>query len=371
MVYLDNNATTQPDPEVVDAMRPFFDTLWGNPSSVHEFGAQVRGHLDAARAQVAALIGADATEIVFTGCGTESNNMVLSRALEIDQGPERVITTAVEHSCVLEPCKRLEKAGVSVSRLGVDTNGLPDTDRLSSLLDRPALLSMMWANNETGVVMPVAAAATQVKAAGGWVHTDAIQAAGKVPIDVKASNVDFLSLSGHKLYAPKGVGALFVRRGIRLPALLSGGHHENGFRGGTENVASIVGFGKACELAKARLEEDARRVTELRDRFQRGVLELSPDARVNGGEVDRLPNTLSVSFKGRESDSLLFALSDAGVAAAAGATCSTGVMEVSHVIRAMKVPRAYEAGTLRFSLGRKTTSVEVDEALRILADVLG
>ena len=370
MIYMDHNATTQPDPEVLDAMEPFFRELWGNPSSVHDFGAKVRGHVDAARAQVGALIGADASEIVFTSCGTESANWVLSAVPEMDQGPKTLVTTAVEHACVLEPAKAWKKRGLPMVSLSVDKQGLPNLDAMAEHLSEPVLLSMMWANNETGVLLPVAEAASRVRAAGGLVYSDAVQAVGKVPIDVKAVDVDLLSMSGHKLYAPKGVGALYVRRGLRLPPMMKGGHHENGMRAGTENVPYMIGFGKACELAKARMDDDARRVAGLRDRLQAGLVALGADLIVNGGEVERLPGTLNVSIRKRESDSLLFMLSDAGIAAAAGATCSTGVMKVSHVIRAMNVPREYQGGTLRFSLGRATTEADVSQVIEVMASLV-
>ena len=360
-IYLDNNATTRIAPEVIDAMQPFFTDLWGNPSSMHYFGGQVGRHLDAARASVAALIGADPTEILFTSCGTESNNTAIRGAVEAAGGNLRVITTRVEHPAVLGPARWLKEQGLEVVELGVDGQGHLDlADLREALRAGPALVSIMWANNETGVVFPIEEIAAIVKEAGSILHTDAVQSVGKLPVDVREVPVDLLSLSGHKLHAPKGIGALYIRKGTKLKPLLIGGHQEHGRRGGTENIPYIVGLGRACELAGLHREDEQKRVAALRDKLEAGLLAACPDTSVNGDRRQRLPNTSNISFQYIEGESILYHLSDLGIGASSGSACTSGSLEPSHVIRAMGVPFTAAHGSIRFSLSRFTTEEEID-----------
>lgn len=371
LVYLDNNATTAVAPEVLEAMLPFFKDLWGNPSSMHTFGGQVRQYVDNARRQVADFLGADRSEIIFTGCGTESNNMAIRGTMEASAERLNFITTRVEHPAVLEPARMLKGRGYNVIELDVDSSGQIDLGQLKRVLGYgPALVSIMWANNETGVVFPIREITEMVKSAGGIMHTDAVQAAGKMPVDLRKINVDLLSLSGHKLHAPKGVGALYVRRGTRVAPLLLGGHQEGGKRGGTENVPYIVGLGKACELAARNFSDEVTRVSALRDRLQKGILEKCPDVRVNGDQTHRLPNTLNISFLYIEGESILYHLSDLGIAASSGSACTSGSLEPSHVIRAMGVPFIAAHGSIRFSLSRYNTDDDVDYVLEHLPPII-
>jgi cysteine desulfurase len=360
-VYLDNNATTQVAPEVIEAMAPFFAERWGNPSSMHAFGGTVRRDVNRAREQVAELIHADPGEIVFTGCGTESDNTALMGAMAASPVKLSLITTRVEHPAVQGPCRELKNRGATLIELGVDGSGQIRLDELrESLKFGPALVSIMWANNETGVIFPLAEIAELVKAEGGILHTDAVQAVGKVPIDVQRVPVDMLSLSGHKLHAPKGVGVLYIRKGTRLKPLLLGGHQEDSRRAGTENVPYIVGLGAAAALARAHLRQDTERIAALRDRLQAGLLQSCPDAAVNGDQRRRLPNTLNISFAYIEGEAILYSLSDAGIAASSGSACSSGSLEPSHVLRAMGIPFISVHGSIRFSLSRYTTEEEID-----------
>ena len=360
-VYLDNNATTQVAPEVTEAMLPFFKELWGNPSSMHYFGGQVAGHVETAREQVAALIGADPSEIVFTSCGTESDNMAIVGAVEAAGNDTKIITTRVEHPAVLGPARYLKEQGCDVIELGVDSSGRLDLAELRKTLPGgSSVVTIMWANNETGVLFPIDEIAPVVKEAGGVMHTDAVQAVGKLPINVQQTPVDMLSLSGHKLHAPKGVGALYIRRGTKLKPFLLGGHQENGRRGGTENVPYIVGFGKACELAAVNMNDEMPRVARLRDKLEKGILASCRDTIVNGDREHRLPNTTNISFQFIEGEAILYRLSDIGVAAASGSACTSGSLEPSHVIRAMGVPFTAAHGSIRFSLSRYNTDEEID-----------
>ncbi len=370
-VYLDNNATTQVAPEVLEAMLPFFTELWGNPSSMHPFGGQVRKHVELARQKVAALIGADPSEIIFTSCGTESDNMAIRGAVEAAGERVIIITTRVEHPAVLEPCRMLKERGHHLVELDVDGGGrlkLADLEQALGL--GQALVSVMWANNETGVIFPIPAIAELVKAAGGVMHTDAVQAAGKLPIDMRRMPVDLLSLSGHKLHAPKGIGALYIRKGTRVRSLLLGGHQESGRRGGTENVPYIVGLGRACELAVQKQAEEMTRVAALRDRLQRGILESCSDVLINGDPAQRLPNTLNVSFRYIEGESILYHLSDCGIAASSGSACASGSLEPSHVLRALGVPFIAAHGSIRFSFSRYNTDADVDYVLDQLPEII-
>ncbi len=371
-VYLDNNATTRPAPEVLEAMQPFLADLWGNPSSMHRFGGQVRRHVEKAREQVAAMIGADPVEIVFTGCGTESNNTALFGAVAADEALRHIITTRTEHPAVLAPCRHLAERGYFVTELAVDELGRLDETQLLDTLQAggKALVSIMRANNETGVLFPVRRIAEKVREWGGFMHCDAVQAAGKIPIDVRRDPVDLLTISGHKIHAPKGVGALYVRKGARIRPLLLGGHQEDNQRAGTENVPGIVALGKACERALQSMAEDRKRVAALRDRLERGILENCADVRINGDRANRLPNTSNVCFAYIEGEAVLYDLSDAGIAASSGSACTSGSLEPSHVLRAMGVPFTMVNGSIRFSLSRDTTAAEIDYVLDVLPRVV-
>lgn len=370
-VYLDNNATTSVAPEVVDAMQPFFRDLWGNPSSMHVFGGQVKTHIEEARAKVAALINADPSEIIFTSCGTESDNMAVRGAAESAGTRLNVVTTRVEHPAVLGPCRYLGERGHRLHEIGVDAAGQLDLVQLGEALrDGPAITSVMWANNETGVIFPIREVASMVKAAGGVMHTDAVQAVGKLPIDVKRIPVDMLSLSGHKLHAPKGIGALYIRKGTRLQPFMLGGHQEDNRRAGTENVPYIVGLGRAAELARESMAREMSEVSALRDRLEAGLLAACPDTRVNGDRNNRLPNTANISFEYIEGEAILYSLSDVGIAASSGSACTSGSLEPSHVLRAMGVPFTAVHGSVRFSLSRFTSQEEVDYTLRQIPPII-
>jgi cysteine desulfurase len=370
-VYLDNNATTRVAPEVIEAMRPFFDELWGNPSSMHYFGGQVKKHVEAAREKVAGLINADPSEIVFTSCGTESDNTAVRGAAEAFGSRARVISTRVEHPAVMEPCRHLKERGHDVVEMGVDSSGRLDLAEFRDALDDgPAVVSVMWANNETGVIFPIEQMAGMAGEADCVFHTDAVQAVGKLPIDVGRVPVRMLSLSGHKLHAPKGIGALYVRKGTKFTPYLMGGHQESGRRGGTENVPYIVGLGRACELAAESMTEEAARVAGLRDRLENGILGSCPDTTVNGDRNSRLPNTSNISFQFIEGESILYHLSDIGVAASSGSACTSGSLEPSHVIRAMGVPFTAAHGSIRFSLSRYNTVEEIDYVIEHLPAIV-
>ncbi|MDY7011447.1 MAG: cysteine desulfurase NifS [Planctomycetota bacterium] len=364
-VYFDNNATTMVAPEVVEAMKPFFEQLWGNPSSMHTFGGQIKKHVENARRQVASLIGAEPDEIVFTSCGTESDNMAIRGAVEAHDERSHIVTTRVEHTAVLSVCRHLANHGCTLTELAVDSHGRLDLDELKdSLSDDTAVVSIMWANNETGVIFPVDEITKIVKEAGCILHTDAVQAGGKIPIDVRKTPVDMLSLSGHKIHAPKGVGALYIRKGTRVNPLLLGGHQERGKRAGTENVPYIVALGRACELAAEHMEEQSVRVEAMRNRLEAGILQTCPDATVNGDRQHRLPNTLDVGFKNIEGESILLMLDDLGIAASSGSACTSGSLEPSHVLRAMGVPFTSVHGSIRFSLSRYNTDDDIDYVLQ-------
>ena len=370
-IYLDNNATTPVAPEVIDAMMPFLRDLWGNPSSLHTFGGQVRKAIDRARQQVAALIGAGEDEIVFTGCGTESDNTAILAGLKADPRRRHVVATRVEHPAVLNLCQFLEKEGRRVSWVGVDSEGLLDLDELrNSVRDCTGVVSVMYANNETGVIFPVEEIGKIAKEAGCFFHTDAVQAVGKISINMSESAIDFLALSGHKLHAPKGIGALYVRKGVRFSPLIIGGHQEDGRRGGTENVASIVGLGAACELAAKNMEEENMRVRKMRDRLENELLARAPDARLNGAKEMRLPNTSNISFEYVEGEAVLLRLNEFGVCASSGSACASGSLEPSHVLRAMGVPYTAAHGAVRFSLSRYNTEEEIEFVIEKLPAII-
>lgn len=370
-VYLDNNATTRVAPEVIEAMAPFFKDLWGNPSSMHFFGGQVARYIEKARLQVAALIGADPSEIVFTSCGTESDNTAIFGAAEVADQGVKIITTRVEHPAVLGPCGRLKEHGHNVVELAVDASGqLNLADLRKELLGGPAIVTIMWANNETGVVFPMEEIAKIVKDAGAVLHTDAVQTVGKLPIDVKKTPIDMLSFSGHKLHAPKGIGVLYIRKGTKVKPFLLGGHQENSRRGGTENVPYIVGLGAACELAIGNMKDEATRVSALRDKLETGLLGICPDVRVNGDRIHRLPNTTNLSFQYIEGEAILYHLSDLGICASSGSACTSGSLEPSHVIRAMGVPFTAAHGSIRFSLSRYNTEDEMDYVIEHMPKIV-
>jgi len=372
-IYLDNNATTRVAPEVVDAMRPFFGELYGNASSMHTFGGQVKRHVERAREQVAAFLSADPSEIVFTSCGTESDNAALRGTCEALQGRRHhVITTRVEHLAVLSVCRHLGAHGFRVTELPVDRDGLLDLQLLEdSLTDDTAIVSIMWANNETGVLFPIAEIADLCTRKGVVFHTDAVQVAGKIPIDLSKVPVDLLSISGHKLHAPKGVGVLYVRKGTRLSPFMIGGHQEANKRAGTENVPYIIGLGRAAELAQRYMADEATRVRDLRDRLEDCILATCPDATRNGSKTLRIPNTSNISFHYVEGEAILLLLDQFGVCASSGSACTSGSLEPSHVMRAMGVPFTAAHGSIRFSLSRYTTPDEIDAVLEHLPPIIG
>jgi cysteine desulfurase len=361
-IYFDNNATTRVLPEVAEVMLPFLTEHYGNPSSIHRFGSEVGQKITEGRAQVAALIGAaDPVEVMFTSCGTEGDNAAIRGMLEARSEKRHIVTTQVEHPAVLGLCQHLEKKGYRVTWLGVDQDGALDLEELrAALSDDTALVSIMWANNETGVIFPIEEVGAIVRSKGIPLHVDAVQAAGKLALKVKDLPVDLLTISGHKFHAPKGVGALYVRRGIPFPPFMIGGHQERNRRAGTENVAAIIGMGKAAEIALGRLAEDATRVKKLRDRLETLLLDSCPDSRVNGQRQNRLVNTLNISFRYLEGESILVLLDQQGICASTGSACTAGSSEPSHVLRAMKVPADWLQGAVRFSLSRFNTEAEVD-----------
>lgn len=371
-IYLDNNATTCIAPEVREAMMPYFNERYGNPSSMHLFGGQIAKDIRAAREKVAAFINADPSEIIFTSCGTESDNMAIRGCAEVMGRQARLITSRVEHPAVLGPCRHLRDQGHTLYEIPVDHLGQLDMDAYSAALkgDGKKLVSIMWANNETGVVFPIEKIAAMAKAAGAIIHTDAVQVAGKVTIDVRKVPIDMLAISGHKVHAPKGVGFLYVRRGTRLRTFMIGGHQENGRRGGTENVAFIVALGVAVESAAAHQAAEAQHVARLRDKLESGLLATCPDARVNGDPLHRLPNTSNISFEFIEGEAILYHISDLGICASTGSACAAGSLEPSHVIRAMGVPFTAVHGSIRFSLSRYTTEAEIDYVLEKLPPVI-
>ena len=361
VIYMDNNATTRVAPEVLEEMMPYLKDLYGNPSSMHTFGGQVAHKIRRAREQVAALLGCEPDEIIFTSCGTESDNTAILGTLAAVPNKRTVITTRVEHPAVLGPCQHLEQHGYQIIELAVDRNGNLDMAEFESVIsDDTALITVMYANNETGVIFPVEPMAAISKDKGIPFHTDAVQAVGKIPLNMKESNIDLLSLSGHKLHAPKGVGVLYVRRGTRISPYMLGGHQEANRRGGTENVAGIVALGKACELAQQSMEDENTRVKALRDRLQGKILATCPDCMVNGNVQNRLPNTLNVSFEFIEGESILMMLDRFGICASSGSACTSGSLEPSHVLRAMGIPFTAAHGSIRFSLSRYNTQDEVD-----------
>ena len=378
-VYFDNNATTQVAPEVRDAMLPFLGELYGNPSSMHAFGGQVAKHLDLAREEVARFLNAEPDEIIFTSCATESDNSAIRGTADYFGKDLKVITTAVEHPAVLQPCRRLKALGHEVVELPVNSLGQLDLAQLDGELSkrlndqtpkRPTLVSVMWANNETGVLFPIEKIAEICRKHGAILHTDAVQVAGKIPVDVKKVPVDMLSMSGHKFHAPKGIGIFYVRRGTKLKPFMLGGHQERSRRAGTENVPYVVGLAKACELARLGMAKESVQLTAMRDRLEAGLLAKCPNVRVNGDKANRLPNTLNVSFEYIEGEAIAYHLSDLGICISTGSACASGSLDPSHVIRAMGVPFTAIHGSVRFSLSRYNTMDEVDYVLEKLPPVI-
>jgi cysteine desulfurase len=370
-VYVDNNATTRVAPEVLEVMLPYFSEYYGNPSSMHFFGGQVQKKVDEARDKVADFLGAEPSEIVFTSCGTESDNAAILGTLDSYPEKRHLITTRVEHPAVGNVSTYLGRKGYRITELAVDREGRLDLDELrESLTDETTLVTIMYANNETGVIFPIEEIGEIVKARGIPFHSDAVQAAGKVPLHMRKSKVDTLSISGHKLHAPKGIGVLYIRKGTKFSPFLIGGHQEKGRRGGTENVPYIIGLGKACELAKKHLDEENTRVKALRDYLEAKILEKIPNTLVNGDRVNRIPNTVSVSFEYVEGESILLLLSDLGICASSGSACTSGSLEPSHVLRAMGVPFTAAHGSIRFSLSIYNTKEEMDYIIEHLPPII-
>jgi cysteine desulfurase len=370
LIYLDNNATTRIDPAVVEEMMPYLTESYGNPSSGYRFGQQVKGALEQARERVAGLIGCEPEEVIFTSCGTESSNAAVASALRMDRDRQQIVTSRVEHSATLKTCEGLAKRGTAVTWLGVDEDGQVDLEQVEqAVTDETALVSVMWANNETGVIFPIEKIAQIAKEKGAAFHTDAVQIIGKVPVKLRDLPIQFLSLSGHKLHAPKGVGVLYVSRRTKFFPLMTGGSQEGGRRAGTQNVASIVGLGKACEIAAQQIEHEAVEVRALRDEFEQGVLARVADVQINGDTVNRLPNTTSLAFSGVESEAMLMLLDQRGICCSAGSACTTGQHEPSHVLRAMGIDDTRARSSLRFSFGRFNTRAEVAKAIEIVAQM--
>lgn len=371
-IYLDNNATTMVDPVVVDEMIPYFSEQFGNPSSIHEFGNKVGFVLKKARKQIQKLLGvAHDSEIIFTSCGTESDSTAILSALKAQPERNEIITTVVEHPAVLTLCEHLEKEGYKVHYLKVDKKGRLDLKEYESLLsDKVAIVSIMWANNETGTIFPVLEMAEMANAAGVMFHTDAVQAVGKIPIDLKNSKIDMLSVSGHKLHAPKGIGLLYLRRGVRFRPLLRGGHQERGRRAGTENSASIVGLGKAAEIAMEHIEYENKEVAAMRDRLQEGIISAVPYCFVTGDPDNRLPNTVNIAFEYVEGEAILMLLNKKGIAASSGSACTSGSLEPSHVMRAMDIPYTAAHGSIRFSLSRYNTMEDVEYVINEMPGII-
>ncbi len=370
-IYLDNNATTSIAPEVLEEMLPYLKEMYGNPSSMHTFGGQLHRRVEEARAKVAGLIGAEPEEIIFTSCGTESDNTAIMSAVESLPQKRHIVTSRVEHPAVLNFCKHLARKGYRITFVSVDKHGRLRLDDFSKAIgDNTALVSLMYANNETGVIFPLMEIGEMLKERGILFHTDAVQALGKIPVDLSKLSVDMLSLSGHKLHAPKGVGALYVRKGTRFNPYIIGGHQEHGRRAGTENVASIVGLGRACELAGENLYKEMTYLKRLRDRLEASLLKLCPDARVNGDTENRLPNTTNLSFEYVEGEAILLRLNEFGICASSGSACTSGSLEPSHVLRAMGIPATAIHGSVRFSLSRYNTEAEVEKVIEIMPAII-
>ncbi len=371
VIYLDNNATTQVAEEVMEEMLPYFREYYGNPSSMHTFGGQVGQKIRTAREQVAALIGALPEEIIFTSCGTESDNSAIRSALATQPDKKHIITSRVEHPAVRALCAHLATQGYRITELPVDKNGVLDLENLEkSMTPDTAVVSLMWGNNETGVIFPVEAAAAMAHEKGILFHTDAVQAAGKIPLNLKKNVIDMLSISGHKLHAPKGVGVLYIRRGTKYSPFLIGGHQEKERRGGTENSPSIIGLGKACELAAKSMDKENTYVKKLRDKLEGELLKRIPQSRVNGDTGNRLPNTTNISFEYVEGEAILLLMNELGICASSGSACTSGSLQPSHVLRAMGVPFTMAHGSVRFSLSIYNTEKEIDFVIEKMPPII-
>ena len=372
-VYFDNNATTKVADEVFEEIKPYFCELYGNPSSMHTFGGQVGIKIRTAREKTAALLGCDPSEIIFTGCGTESDNTAINGTLAAYPNKRKIITSCVEHPAVLSVCRELGSHGYTVVELKVDKQGRLDMDMAElekQIDDNTALVTIMYANNETGVIFPVEKIAELTESRGAVFHTDAVQAVGKIPLNLSKSNIDLLSISGHKLHAPKGVGVLYIKKGTRLSPYMLGGHQEAGKRAGTENVPGIVGLGKACELAAKNIEGKNEKVKHLRDKLENTILQQCPDSMLNGDKENRLPNTSNISFEFIEGEAILLMLDKFGICASSGSACTSGSLEPSHVLRAMGVPFTAAHGSIRFSLSRYNTEKEVDYTIEKMPEIV-
>ncbi|MHC4075528.1 MAG: cysteine desulfurase NifS [Planctomycetota bacterium] len=370
-IYFDNNATTKVAEEVAEEMRPFFCDFYGNPSSMHTFGGQIGKRIRKSREQVAALLGCDAAEIIFTSGGTESDNAAVTGVLSAAPDKRKIITSRVEHPAVLTACRELENHGYEIVEIGVDSQGGFDMGRYEREVDdETALVTIMYANNETGVIFPIEKIAEIAKGKGVVFHSDAVQAVGKIPLNLSKNNIDLLSMSGHKLHAPKGVGVLYVRKGTRLSPFMLGGHQEAGRRAGTENVPGIVGLGRACELAGENIQQENSRVKRLRDKLEDSILAGCPDSRLNGDKVNRLANTSNISFEYIEGEAILLLLDRYGICASSGSACTSGSLEPSHVLRAMGVPFTAAHGSVRFSLSRYNTEKEIDYTIEKMPEIV-
>ena len=371
-IYLDNNATTRVAPEVLDAMLPFFKEHYGNPSSIHRFGGLLKLHIDRAREQVAALLNALPEEIVFTSCGSESDNTALKGFCAKHGGRSHIVTSTVEHPAVRNTARHLKEKGLAaLTELPVDAEGILRVEALGAVpVDEHTLVSLMWANNETGVLFPIHEVALAVKERGGFFHTDAVQAAGKVPIDLQKTPIDLLAISGHKLHAPKGVGVLYIRKGTKIEPLMHGGHQERSIRAGTENIAYIVGLGRACELARAHIAEESTRIKRLRDKLEAALLRTCPAAKLNGHKTQRLPTTTNISFEAIEGEGILLHLDELGIAASSGSACTTGSLEPSHVMLAMGIPYTFAHSSIRFSLSRYTVESDIDAVIAAMPPII-
>ena len=371
VIYFDNNATTKVAPEVADEIRPFFCELYGNPSSMHTFGGQIGGKIRKAREQAASLLGCEPSEIIFTSGGTESDSAAIKGVLAAVPDKRKIITTRVEHPAVLAVVRELKNHGYNVVELAVDKQGQIDLAQLERQIDdNTALVTIMYANNETGVIFPIERISELVKSKGSVFHTDGVQAIGKIPINLSESQIDLLSLSGHKLHAPKGVGVLYVRKGTRISPFMLGGHQEAGRRAGTENVPGIIGLGKACELAAENIGQENKKVKFLRDKLENAILRSCPDSMLNGDRDNRLPNTSNISFEYIEGEAILLMLDQYGICASSGSACTSGSLEPSHVLRAMGVPFTAAHGSIRFSLSRYNTEQEVDYTIEKMPEIV-
>ncbi len=372
VIYLDNNATTRVADEVLEAMLPYFSQYYGNPASMHTFGGQVEKEIVGAKERIASLLGiSDITEIVITSCGTESDNAAIRGTLESYPHKRHIVTTKVEHPAVLNLCRHLTRSGYQVTELPVDSEGMLNLGELrSAITENTAIVSVMYANNETGVIFPIEEIGQVVKEKGSMFHVDAVQAVGKIPVNLATSSIDLLSLSGHKIHGPKGVGALYVRKGTRFKPFMIGGHQERGRRGGTENSGGIIGLGKACELAEAHINEENTRVKALRDKLEKALLTSIPNVKLNGHKTHRLPNTTNVSFEYVEGEAILLLLDSHGIAASSGSACTSGSLEPSHVLRAMGIPFTFAHGSIRFSLSVYNTKKEIDTVIRVVPEVI-